>query len=109
MFILSSRHTLVFLVVNALIGSVLSDFLWSKSVVLTSALIGTIILSLTIPLALVCDAVFKHMKITPYYMLGVALVITGFILVNAEHAMRQRAQSQATDFEKHQEQDGDDV
>ncbi len=88
-FELPSRRTLVLIGVNALIGSVLSDFLWAKSVVLTSALVGTIALSLTVPLSLIFDVLFKGKHITPTYALGVVLVLTGFVVVNLDLARQE--------------------
>ena len=94
-FSVPSGRTMGLLVLNALIGSVLSDYLWAKSVVLTSALIGTIALSLTVPLSLAFDAVFRGMKITPKYALGALLVVSGFVVVNIEHAREKKRRKEA--------------
>ena len=45
------------LLANGLLGTVLSDLLWAKSVLLASPLISTVGLSLTIPVALVLNTV----------------------------------------------------
>ena len=72
--------TLMFLTVNALVGTVLSDLLWAESIVLTTALVGTIGLSLTIPVALVSDAVLHGATYTGAYFAGSSLVAAGFIM-----------------------------
>ncbi|OXB67723.1 hypothetical protein ASZ78_002805 [Callipepla squamata] len=43
------------IVINGLIGTVLSEFLWLWGCFLTSSLIGTLALSLTIPLSIIAD------------------------------------------------------
>ena len=40
---------------NGLCNSVLSDYLWARSVVLTSPTVATIGMSITIPLAMISD------------------------------------------------------
>lgn len=85
-FALPSWRALGLLLINAAFGSVLSDYLWAKSVVLTSALAATIGLALSVPFSLVFDTVVHKMKLTPVYLLGVFLVLSGFIVVNIELA-----------------------
>lgn len=70
------------IVLNALLGTCLSDYLWLKAVLLTSPLMVTIGLSLSIPLALLGDIVFKQVEILFEYWIGTMMVIVGFILVN---------------------------
>jgi solute carrier family 35 protein F5 len=73
------------LFLNGLLGTVLSDYLWSLSVLLTSPLIATIGLSLTIPLAVVADAILRSADFGWAYLLGSAAVLVGFVMVNWEH------------------------
>lgn len=96
-FELPSKHVAGIMILNALIGSVLSDFLWAKSVVLTSALVGTIALSLTVPLSLIFDVVLQKIKITPMYVLGVVCVLAGFIMVNVELASKRSEETEEED------------
>ncbi|KEG12183.1 solute carrier family 35, member F5 [Trypanosoma grayi] len=72
------------LVLNTLIGTNLSDVLWARSVVLTSPVIATLGLTLTTPLAMVVDAVWKGAKFAPLYVVGAMCVMVGFIVVNVE-------------------------
>lgn len=70
------------LLLNALIGTNLSDVLWARSVVLTSPVVATLGLSLTTPLAMIVDAIFKNAHFSGLYIAGAILVMTGFVLAN---------------------------
>ena len=70
------------LLLNALIGTNLSDVLWARSVVLTSPVVATLGLSLTTPLAMIVDAIFKHVYFNGLYITGAILVMVGFLLAN---------------------------
>lgn len=89
-FELPSGRVFGLLLLNAFIGSVLSDFLWAKSVVLTSPLLGNTGLALTVPLSLLVDSLTGKIVITPQYAFGASLVVIGFVLVNVSLA-RSRA------------------
>lgn len=67
---------------NGLCNSVLSDYLWARSVVLTSPTVATIGMSITIPLAMISDLIIQ--SVIPGYLaiIGAILVIIGFGLVN---------------------------
>ncbi|KAG5486832.1 hypothetical protein LSCM4_06297 [Leishmania orientalis] len=70
------------LLMNSLIGTNLSDVLWARSVVLTSPVVATLGLSLTTPLAMVMDAIFKDAYFSGVYVAGAILVMAGFLLAN---------------------------
>eukprot|EP00993_Chasmostoma_nieuportense_P001464 NODE_2344_length_1205_cov_50.674397_g2230_i0.p1 GENE.NODE_2344_length_1205_cov_50.674397_g2230_i0~~NODE_2344_length_1205_cov_50.674397_g2230_i0.p1 ORF type:complete len:358 (-),score=85.94 NODE_2344_length_1205_cov_50.674397_g2230_i0:132-1184(-) len=89
-FQLPSPRILGFLFTNALIGSNLSQVLWAKSVLLTSALTATLGLSLTIPIAMLCDWILGRMRFSPIYVTGSALVVLGFVLVNCADQVQTR-------------------
>lgn len=72
------------LFLNALIGTNLSDVLWARSVVLTSPVIATLGLSLTTPLSMVVDAVFKNSSFSAVYIVGGVMVMCGFALANVD-------------------------
>jgi len=60
----------------------ISDYLWILAMLMTSPLIVTMGLSLSIPLALLGDFLFKgHLKGLIYW-LGAILVLIGFSVVN---------------------------
>jgi solute carrier family 35 protein F5 len=68
---------------NGILNSVLSDYLWARAVVLTSATVATVGLGLTIPLAIASDWVMGHANVLSLQsVLGALTVLAGFILVN---------------------------
>ncbi|KAI9487528.1 MAG: hypothetical protein EXX96DRAFT_593613 [Benjaminiella poitrasii] len=72
----------IMVLLNAFIGTFLSDYLWLLSMLMTSPLVVTLGISLTIPLALVGDVVFKHFMPGIQYAIGATLVVAGFLIVN---------------------------
>ena len=62
----------------------ISDYLWILAMLMTSPLIVTMGLSLTIPLALLGDFVFKAQLKGWFYWFGAVLVLTGFSIVNIQ-------------------------
>ncbi|KAJ2956162.1 hypothetical protein NQZ79_g7957 [Umbelopsis isabellina] len=70
------------IILNALIGTFLSDYLWLLAMLMTSPLVVTLGLSLTIPIALTGDFFYKHVVPNLQYAIGAILVIIGFLSVN---------------------------
>ncbi|KAJ2719135.1 hypothetical protein GGI07_005400 [Coemansia sp. Benny D115] len=71
---------------NALVGTFLSDYLWLKAMLLTSPLVVTLGLSLTIPLSMAGDILFKGVHASAPYYVGALLVLAAFIAANAQGA-----------------------
>lgn len=73
------------LAINALIGTVLSDFLWLWSVLLTSPLISTLGMSLTTPFAMLGQLMGLGSNSTPVtavFAVSAIAVLAGFFLAN---------------------------
>ncbi|KAF8926557.1 hypothetical protein BGZ58_011080, partial [Dissophora ornata] len=70
------------IVINAFIGTFVSDYLWLLSMLMTSPLVVTLGLSLTIPLALLGDVVGYGRVLGLGYWIGAGLVLAGFFGVN---------------------------
>ncbi|KAJ1857261.1 hypothetical protein LPJ57_007135, partial [Coemansia sp. RSA 486] len=70
------------ILVNALVGTFLSDYLWLKSMLMTSPLVVTLGLSLTIPLSMAGDIIFKSLDVAPPYYIGALLILSAFIAAN---------------------------
>lgn len=68
--------------ISGLSNNVISDYLWARSVLLTSSTVATVGLSLTIPMAMAADFVFQSESPTVLSAVGAGLVILGFCLVN---------------------------
>ena len=74
---------LAYLIAKALADNVLSDYLWARAVVLTSATVATVGLGLTIPLAFLSDWLLGRAGVTtPESVVGAFSVLVGFLLVN---------------------------
>ena len=89
-FAFPSGQVWLYLTVNGLVGTVLSDYLWLLSVLLTSPLVSTVGLSLSIPLAMITDVIIKGKSFTFLYFLGTVLVVGGFMLVNMNDILMRR-------------------
>lgn len=74
--------TLGYLFVNAIIGTVISDYLWVLAVLLVSPVVATAGLSLTIPLSMIADLILHHQAFNALYIVGAALTAIGFLFVN---------------------------
>ncbi|OWF51586.1 solute carrier family 35 member F5-like isoform X1 [Mizuhopecten yessoensis] len=68
----------LYIVLNGIIGTVLSEFLWLWGCFLTSSLIGTLSLSLTIPLTMMADIVIKGVNYTWMFHVGTIPVFVAF-------------------------------
>eukprot|EP01138_Halocafeteria_seosinensis_P012111 gb/GECG01012379.1/.p1 GENE.gb/GECG01012379.1/~~gb/GECG01012379.1/.p1 ORF type:complete len:453 (+),score=40.76 gb/GECG01012379.1/:1-1359(+) len=72
------------IVFKGLVDNVLSDLIWAWAITLTSPTISTVALSLTIPLAMLADLVFKHITPTILLTLGSLISIFGFVSTNVD-------------------------
>ncbi|KAI9486038.1 MAG: hypothetical protein EXX96DRAFT_472098 [Benjaminiella poitrasii] len=84
------------ILLNAFIGTFLSDYLWLLAMLMTSPLVVTLGISLTIPLALTGDILFKSFLPGINYAIGALLVIAGFLAVNTDalHESKERTQEE---------------
>ncbi|KAI8994537.1 hypothetical protein BDB01DRAFT_773104 [Pilobolus umbonatus] len=82
------RTVWIMILLNAFIGSFLSDYLWLLAMLMTSPLVVTLGVSLTIPLAMGGEIVIQHFMPDILYGLGALLVISGFFLVNSAEIAR---------------------
>jgi solute carrier family 35, member F5 len=86
------------LVMKGLFDNVLSDYLWARAVVLTSATVATVGLGLTIPLAFVSDVFLGRADVLNFQSVtGAVAVLTGFVLVN----MGQRKEEEEVEEANH--------
>ena len=71
------------LIVKGLLDNVLSDYLWARAVVLTSATVATVGLGLTIPLAFLSDWMLGRSHLFEWTsIVGAVSVLLGFWFVN---------------------------
>ncbi|XP_066305451.1 solute carrier family 35 member F5-like [Branchiostoma lanceolatum] len=71
----------MYLALNGLIGTVLSEFLWLWGCFLTSSLIATLSLSLTIPLTVIVDIFLKKVSFNWMFFMGIPPVFISFFAV----------------------------
>lgn len=81
MFELPDKQTAIYLVVNGLIGTVISEILWLWGCLLTTSLIGTLSLSLTIPLSVATDIIIRKVYFTWRFFAGAIPIFFSFIFV----------------------------
>jgi solute carrier family 35 protein F5 len=86
-----SKDTWGILTANAILGTVLSDFCWAKSVVLMGPLITTLGLSLTIPLSMLWDTFNGDKEITWPYYIGTACIICAFLGLSYKNYLEEKA------------------
>lgn len=60
LFPLPTRQEILIILLNSVIGSIFSDYLWLYATLLTSSLVSSISLTLTIPLSLIADVFIRH-------------------------------------------------
>ena len=77
---------LEFLVVNGLIGTVLSELLWLCGCFYTSSLIATCAMALTIPMSIAADVFWKGKTYHPIFVIGaVPMFLSFFVIVMLTH------------------------
>ena len=94
----NSTHTLLtwsiflFLLIKGLLDNVLSDYLWARAVILTSATVASVGVGLTIPMAFVADWIMRNYdsdvgqkngdNVQSGEVWGALFVLLGFLFVN---------------------------
>jgi solute carrier family 35, member F5 len=73
-----------YLLIGGFLDNAISDYLWARSVILTSPTVATVGLGLTIPLAMISDALMGKEFPTFVEILGANLVLLGFVIVNTD-------------------------
>ena len=89
-FALPSSTILLSLLLNGLLGTVLADYLWARSILLTSPLVATMGLTLNIPCSLLVEWVWKGTGYGWTYVTGGLAVVVGFVLVNYKEVERTK-------------------
>ena len=80
-FELPNTKTLMFLSINAFVGTWISDYWWAKSVILLGPLFTQLGICLTIPIGIVVTSFFDKVNFSFLYFLGTALVLIAFVTV----------------------------
>jgi len=90
----------LFLILKGLLDNVLSDYLWARAVILTSATVASVGVGLTIPMAFIADYIMGNYtdngssgSIEVGDVLGALFVLGGFAFVNMNHELGDRSSS----------------
>lgn len=70
-----------FLIINGLIGTVISELLWLWGCLLTSSLMATLSIGLTIPLSILADVIWKHKTYEPLFVIGAVPMFCSFFVI----------------------------
>ncbi|KAF5308142.1 hypothetical protein FQR65_LT06321 [Abscondita terminalis] len=76
-----TKHQWLFLLLNGLIGTVVSEALWLWGCFLTSSLIATVAISLTIPMTMLADIFLKKVSYSYLFYFGTIPVLIAFLSV----------------------------
>ncbi|XP_061432332.1 solute carrier family 35 member F5 isoform X1 [Lethenteron reissneri] len=77
-FELPSRTVWLCLLLNGILGTAITEALWLWGCFLTSSLMGTLALSLTVPLAVLADICFRKVQFTWLFFLGCTPIFLAF-------------------------------
>lgn len=89
-FELPPTHKILTIVLVNSASSLVSDFCWAYSMLLTSPLVVTVGLSLTIPLSLVGQMVLDKQYASALYWVGAAIMVLSFLFINHEEKMDEQ-------------------
>ncbi|KAK3066319.1 hypothetical protein LTS18_001820 [Coniosporium uncinatum] len=84
-----TRRVWTIILVNST-ASLVSDYCWAMSMLLTSPLVVTVGLSMTIPLSLVGQMYLDGQTSTGLYWVGAIVVLLSFVFVNHEEKLDER-------------------
>lgn len=79
-----SQHVLMILTLNAVLGTVISDYCWAKSVVLLGPLMTTLGIGLTIPLGIIVDICQDKKQINLPYLVGTLFILGAFLALSTK-------------------------
>jgi solute carrier family 35 protein F5 len=100
---------LLYLSINAFIGTFISDYCWARSVVLMGPLLTTLALSLTIPLSMIVSKLFNEkVDFTWMYFLGSFLIFFAFIAISF-YDYRQKKLEKAREKENNTLEDANEL
>ncbi|XP_024942087.1 solute carrier family 35 member F5 isoform X2 [Cephus cinctus] len=77
-----NSHQWTFLIINGLIGTVLSEVLWLWGCFLTSSLIATLAVSLTMPMSMIADVLLEKVEYPCIFYFGTVPMLLAFLTVS---------------------------
>uniref|UniRef100_A0A9J2PC44 Nuclear receptor domain-containing protein n=3 Tax=Ascaris TaxID=6251 RepID=A0A9J2PC44_ASCLU len=86
LFPLPDRMQFLMLILNGIVGTVFSDFLWLQATKLTSPLAASISLSMCIPLSLLADTLFRSQPPSTIQLIAAVPVTLSFLGAALQHS-----------------------
>lgn len=84
------------MLLNALLGTVISDYCWAKSVIINGPLLTTLGIALTIPISMMVDGFSKKKHFTWQYFLGSVFILGSFFTISlVDYRKKQREKQEA--------------
>ncbi|XP_038047864.1 solute carrier family 35 member F5-like [Patiria miniata] len=77
-----SVKVVLYLALNGIIGTVISEFLWLWGCFLTSSLIATLALSLTIPISILLDMYLSRVHFSLLFFVGAVPIFVSFFVIS---------------------------
>lgn len=81
-FELPNEPKIIFIILLNCVITFISDFCWAKAMLLTSPLTVTVGLSITIPVAMFGDFIFRHKTMSFIYLIGATLILSSFFIIS---------------------------
>lgn len=88
-----NRDALLELTLNAIMGTVISDYCWVQSVVLIGPLITILGIALTIPISMIIDNFYEHKHFNWEYYLGTMMIVSSFITMSVRDYLKKQHKS----------------
>ncbi|CAG9766441.1 unnamed protein product [Ceutorhynchus assimilis] len=76
-----TKEQMTLILVNGLMGTVISEALWLWGCFLTSSLMATVSISMTIPMTMIADVIVKHQRYPPAFYFGTLIMVLAFLMV----------------------------
>ena len=92
-----NKQAILSMTLNAIMGSVISDYCWAKSVVLLGPLITTLGIACTIPVSMVVDSFYNNKHFSWMYYLGTVLIAGSFAGLSAKDYFSSKEEDKTKD------------
>ncbi len=105
-----NRQTFLLLTANALVGTVISDYCWARSVVLVGPLQTSLGITLTFPISLILDYFVNDKSFNWAYYLGSSLIFGAFggiVYLDYREAQLKKKQDETNDYLAFEETPGE--
>lgn len=96
-FVIPTNPKVIFIILLNMSITFVSDYFWAKAMLLTTPLTVTVGLSITIPVAMFGDILFKHKTMPLEYLLGGSLILGSFFIISKTTEAKEEVELQHDD------------